>query len=1498
MGKLQWFVFITAFMFVLLLAFGTLTSPAQAGMTEPVYPTPTGTPSALPGNPSESLPTLSIEEQNELKKVIHSYFELRYQALSVVQPNGFKLGNFGNLVSEESDGKSFLDAELGKLALEIKYAELNRSRYVTYKYFLDIGNITIDVAIQLATVSVVESNETISEISAEHSPEKPTIAQMSGLKHTIVLRKEQDQWQIVSDDYNDFLWRTMRQKGKSAEEMLSRLIATSVQPGLETKPESVQAMTIPLLPDDTSTHAYDRDGAVTYAQNHAENYNPNYDDWDDGKHGDCTNYVSQAIYEGGNASMAYCEPVADPDYCPASGASTSGWYFTFRGDTHRASAWSDVNAFYDFVATEGGAARWNEGPEGYLLPSVPEGQFPSGLMLGDIVQYNEEEDDTWEHAAIVVGFDEAGDPLVASHSPNYSSVHFANVVAHKKTRFIHIERIDIRAPRGFDSDGIQVSYYNDVAPATIQYEVPIYWNTFTNFINAASALKPYIAFHTGTTSPAPGVNGTFWSAHWDGPLHVAQDGNYTFYFKNLDDGARVYIDDLNTPRLETWRVQGFHNYESEPIALTAGNYRLRIEYAQGPHFDGGLIVEWGLENGFREKIGPYSGAAATPTAPAVIASLRANPNPAHAPTNVNFTVKFSEPVTGVDITDFHLTTSGVTGAAVTSVSGSGAFYTVTVYTGGSDGAIDGSIRLDVLANNTIVDLDSIPLSGGFTQGETYDIDHRAPDPLSIAVAFTQPPNAATIDFLVTFSEPVTGVDVTDFNLTTTGVAGANITSVSGSGAVYTVNVNTGSGNGAIRLDILADGTILDSASMPLTTGFNSGETYTAIKNVTISGGVGAPGVTLTYFDGETKTVVTDEAWNPETWNYSITVPYGWSGTITPTKPGYSFLPASRTHANVTSDLTYQGFSATVEIYVTISGNAGLSGVRLNYVYDGNMVSISDENGNYSIRVPYGWSGTVTPSKTGYSFLPSSRIYSDLTEDQIGQDYGLPGTLYTISGNAGAGSVTLSYIDGGAKAVTADGNGNYSITIPFGWSGTVTPSKSGYAFSPASLSFSDLQGDQAAQNFSVAAWPAWAGGVSITSDQPVVTVARPHVGAEVMTYSGFEGGSTNVYLPMLFKGAFGGSYNAALYIQNISALPADLTLTFIDSAGATVYTKTDSLAANASTGYWLPAEAGLPAGFAGAAWVTSTQPIIVVERVHIGTQVMTYQGVSAGAATTWLPMFFKNGFGTYNTALYVQNVTGSSATLAIQYLDASGAVVCTDNDTLGAHASKGYWSLSVTCDSGSLPTGFVGGVKVNSNQAVVAVARLHLDNGQITTYNGLANGAASVYVPMLFRKAFGGTYNTALYLQNVSGASATVTVEYLGSNGALAATQTLSLGAGAIGSLWLPSVPGLADGFVGGARITSTQAIVAVARPHLGNEVMAYNGAPAGGLAAYLPMLFKDAFGGGYDAALYIQNTNSASPANLTMRFFDTTGSLSCLKQALLPAGATVGYWLPDLTCTP
>ena len=56
------------------------------------------------------------------------------------------------------------------------------------------------------------------------------------------------------------------------------------------------------------------------------------------------------------------------------------------------------------------------------------------------------------------------------------------------------------------------------------------------------------------------------------------------------------------------------------------------------------------------------------------------------------------------------------------------------------------------------------------------------------------------------------------------------------------------------------------------------------------------------------------------------------------------------------------------------------------------------------------------------------------------------------------------MEGTPKSVTADGSGNYSITVLTGWSGTVTPYKSGYTFTPIDRSYSNVQSNQTAQNY--------------------------------------------------------------------------------------------------------------------------------------------------------------------------------------------------------------------------------------------------------------------------------------------------------------------------------------------------------------------------------------------------------------------------------------------------
>lgn len=71
---------------------------------------------------------------------------------------------------------------------------------------------------------------------------------------------------------------------------------------------------------------------------------------------------------------------------------------------------------------------------------------------------------------------------------------------------------------------------------------------------------------------------------------------------------------------------------------------------------------------------------------------------------------------------------------------------------------------------------------------------------------------------------------------------------------------------------------------------------------------------------------------------------------------------------------------------TISGNAGTAGVTLHYMDGIPMTAQADGSGNYSIVVSYNWSGTIIPSKGGYSFTPASRTYNDLVTDTNTQNY--------------------------------------------------------------------------------------------------------------------------------------------------------------------------------------------------------------------------------------------------------------------------------------------------------------------------------------------------------------------------------------------------------------------------------------------------------------------------------------------------------------------------------
>ena len=405
---------------------------------------------------------------------------------------------------------------------------------------------------------------------------------------------------------------------------------------------------------------------------------------------------------------------------------------------------------------------------------------------------------------------------------------------------------------------------------------------------------------------------------------------------------------------------------------------------------------------------------------------------------------FSESVTGVDASDFALVTTGVTGATITTVSGSGSQYTVTANTGTGDG----TLGLNLVDNDTILDTSANRLGGtgsgnGNFTGQSYSIDTTAPSvtinqaagqadptsasPINFTVTFsetvtgftagdisfagstaggtltaavtgtgptynvavsgmtgtgnvvvsvpagaatdaagnaslaststdntvaftiidtiapavqsinrvgTTPTNAASMSWTVLFSESVTGVDASDFALATTGVTGATITSVSGNGSQYTVTANTGTGNGTLGLNLVDNDTIVDPSAnrlggTGLGNGNFTGQSYTIDK--------AAPTVTINQAAGQADPT------NASPINFTVT----FSETVTGFTASDISFASSTAGGTLTAAVTGTGSTYNVAVSgMTGTGNVVVSvpaGAATDAAGNASLVSTSTDN---------------------------------------------------------------------------------------------------------------------------------------------------------------------------------------------------------------------------------------------------------------------------------------------------------------------------------------------------------------------------------------------------------------------------------------------------------------------------------------------------------------------------------------------------------------------------
>jgi hypothetical protein len=96
------------------------------------------------------------------------------------------------------------------------------------------------------------------------------------------------------------------------------------------------------------------------------------------------------------------------------------------------------------------------------------------------------------------------------------------------------------------------------------------------------------------------TRGDYYGTIWEGQLLVPEDGQYTFYFEDLDDRARLTVD--TTEVIKHWCL-GDEGY-SGAISLDAGLHDIRVEYFQGIPTEASLEIKWQGPGFSKELIQP------------------------------------------------------------------------------------------------------------------------------------------------------------------------------------------------------------------------------------------------------------------------------------------------------------------------------------------------------------------------------------------------------------------------------------------------------------------------------------------------------------------------------------------------------------------------------------------------------------------------------------------------------------------------------------------------------------------------------------------------------------------------------------------------------------------------------------------------------------------------------------------------------------------------------
>lgn len=278
--------------------------------------------------------------------------------------------------------------------------------------------------------------------------------------------------------------------------------------------------------------------------------------------------------------------------------------------------------------------------------------------------------------------------------------------------------------------------------------------------------------------------------------------------------------------------------------------------------------------------------------------------------------------------------------------------------------------------------------------------------------------------------------------------------------------------------------------------------FPAVSNAhSISGTVGIAYANITLTGSESGSVT-----SASMGQYSFTKLKSGSYVVTPSLTGYTFSPSSRTVTLTDSNVSALNFSVTAVPKITslqvtpdsltLTTAGGSEQLQVEATYSNESSVDVTQNASYISNN----TGVATASQTGLvkavgNGTATVVLSYDGLSSNVSVTVAIPTATYSISGSVGLASATVALTGTSSASITASSTGAYAFSGLLAGSYTITPSLSGYTFTPESRLATITNANVSGVNFTGAATEH-----SVDLSWGAGTITNPASGQVVVGYN--------------------------------------------------------------------------------------------------------------------------------------------------------------------------------------------------------------------------------------------------------------------------------------------------------------------------------------------------------------------------------------------------------------